>query len=120
MSVKIFDAEFPLMEYIWEHAPISANELANYALTAFGWKKNTTYTVVKRLGERGAIKRTDPGIIVEPLVTRSEIERAETDDLIEKVYKGSLKMFMVSFLNREDISNAELDELKKMIEERGR
>ncbi|MEG1687504.1 MAG: BlaI/MecI/CopY family transcriptional regulator [Angelakisella sp.] len=120
MAIKIFDAEFPLMEYIWEQAPISANALANYALSAFGWKKTTTYTVIKRLGERGAVKRTDPGLIIEPLVTRGEIERAETDDLIEKIYKGSLKMFMVSFLQREDISHEELDELKRMIEERGK
>lgn len=117
MSVKISDAEFPLMEYIWEHNPISAQELATYSLTAFDWKRNTTYTVIKRLGDRGAISRTDPGIIIRPLVTREEVERAETDELIDKIYNGSVKNFFVSFLQREDISKEKLDEIKKILED---
>lgn len=62
--VKISEAEYPLMEYIWEHAPISASALAAYSLDAFHWKKNTTYTVIKRLTLRGALERQEPGFIV--------------------------------------------------------
>ncbi len=117
MSVKISEAEFPLMEYIWDNNPVSAQDLAKFALDTFGWKKNTTYTVIKRLSERGAVKRTDPGIIVEPLVTREEVQQAETDELIDKIYNGSVKKFFVSFLKREDISKENLDEIKKLLED---
>ena len=117
MTVKISDAEFPIMEYIWDNHPVLAQEIAKFALESFGWKKNTTYTVIKRLVERGAIKRTDPGIVIEPLVTREQVQQAETDELIDKIYNGSVKNFFVSFLKRENISQEKLDEIKKLLED---
>ena len=116
--IKVSLAEFPLMEYIWENAPISAAKLAIYAEEAFGWKKNTTYTVVKRLVERGALSRSEYGWVVQPLITREEVEHAETQDLITRIFRGSQKNFLLSFLKREEISSEELDELKRLIAEK--
>lgn len=113
--MKIFDAEFPLMQYIWKNHPVTAADLAAYALDAFGWKKNTTYTVLKRLIQRGALERTDPGFHVRPLVTQEEVLRGETDELIEKRYDGSRKLFLASFLSREDVSPEELELLRKAV-----
>lgn len=115
-KIKISDAEFPLMEYIWENQPLSASALADFALGAFGWKKNTTYTVLKRLNLRGAIERSEPGFIVRAIVTREDAQRTETDELIQKAYRGSAKLFLASFLSREDISGEELQFLKGAVD----
>ena len=96
--VKISEAEYPLMEYIWEHAPISASALAAYSLDAFHWKKNTTYTVIKRLTLRGALERQEPG-------------------LCNRIFAGSSKDFILSFISRESVSEEELAELKAAVQE---
>ncbi|MEG1875695.1 MAG: BlaI/MecI/CopY family transcriptional regulator [Angelakisella sp.] len=114
-AIKISDAEYPLMKYVWEHSPVTAAQLAAYSKQEFEWNKNTTYTVIKRLCERGALLRTDPGFVITPLVTCDQAQRAQTDELIDKIYEGSLKMFLLSFFQREDISEAELSELKRLI-----
>jgi len=118
MMIKISQAEFPLMEYIWEHHPISAAELAAFAEKQFGWKKNTTYTVIKRLVERGALSRSAIGWVVEPLIKREQVEQAETEELISRIFRGSQTQFLAAFLQRESISSEELEFLKKAIEEK--
>ena len=113
--IKISQAEFPLMEHIWEHHPISAAELAVFAEQQFGWKKNTTYTVIKRLVERGALSRSAVGWTVEPLITREQVQQDETEELIDRVFRGSQMQFLAAFLQREKISEEELEMLKKLI-----
>lgn len=115
MAVKISDAELPLMEYLWDNAPITALETAKYAKTKFNWAKNTTYTVLKRLVERGALERIEPNYVVRPIVSREEIQRSETDLLVDKFFSGSVKRFFASFLEREDITERELAELEDAV-----
>lgn len=121
MAVKISDAELPLMEHLWSNAPMTALEAAKYAKDHFHWAKNTTYTVLKRLVERGALERTEPNYVVRPIVTREEVQRSETDLLVDKFFNGSVKRFFTSFLEREDISENELAELEAAVKKlRGR
>lgn len=121
MAVKISDAEFPLMEHLWKNTPLTALEAAIYAKEHFHWAKNTTYTVLKRLVERGALERIEPNYVLRPLVSRKEVQRWETDILVNKFFSGSLQNFFNSFLEREDISEdelAELDTVLKRLRER--
>ena len=114
---KINDAEFPILDYIWEHEPISATDIALFAQKELGWKKNTTYTVIKRLTDRGILaKNNDSNIIVTTLVSREEVQLAETDDLINKLYKGSLKMFLVTYLKKQKMSKEQLESLQKIVD----
>lgn len=106
------------MQHVWESAPIAASALAAYALESFGWKKNTTYTVIKRLIERGALARSDPGFLITPLVTREQTLQDDTSELIEKRYGGSRKLFLTSFLSGEDVSEEELALLRQAIDEK--
>ncbi len=115
--VKISEAEYPLMEYIWANAPISASALAAYSLDAFNWKKNTTYTVIKRLTLRGALERQEPGFIVTPLVTREQVRQSELEHLCNRVFAGSSKEMILSFLSREGLSEEELAEIKEAVKE---
>ncbi|MHB8125352.1 MAG: BlaI/MecI/CopY family transcriptional regulator [Desulfitobacteriaceae bacterium] len=111
----LFDSELRLMEIIWIKAPVSAKALSLIATEEIGWNKNTTYTVLKKLVEKKAVERTDPNFICKPLITREQIQSEETRKLLDKLYDGSLKTFFASFLQREKLSEEELNELKKII-----
>lgn len=115
--IKIFDAEYKFMNIIWEHSPVSSTELVRLANSELGWKKSTTYTVIRRLCERGAIK--SEGAVVEAKIDREQVMRTETEEHIGKVYEGSLQLFFTTFLKKEKLKKEELDELKKIIEQYG-
>ena len=112
---KLFDAEFRLMEIIWEFEPISAKEISLIAAERFGWNKNTTYTVIKRLIEKEVLRRGEPGFVCSSAVKRDEVQKAETNALIEKLFGGSKKAFFAAFAD-EKLSTDEADALRTLIE----
>ena len=118
MDIKLFDSELKLMELVWEAEPQSAKQLGLTANERFGWNKNTTYTVLKKLVEKNAVSRSEPGFMCASLVGREDIRRAETETLIKKLYGGSKKALFSSLLKDEALSADELDELKRLIEKR--
>ncbi|MDF2926375.1 MAG: putative transcriptional regulator [Paenibacillaceae bacterium] len=117
-KMKIFDAEYRFMDMIWQHAPVSSTELVRLAKEELGWKKSTTYTVIRRLCERGAI--SNQNALVQPLIDKEQVMRVETEELLDKVYSGSLKLFFTSFLQKEKLSPDEVAELKKIVEQYGK
>ena len=115
---EIFDAEIKLMDIVWENEPVSAKEVSVIAAGNIGWNKNTTYTVIKRLIEKGFISRGEPGFICTSLIKREDTQRAHTSALIEKLFKGSKKSFFAAFAD-EKLEKDEIEELKKLIERQG-
>lgn len=115
--VKLFDSELKIMDIVWDKEPVSAKEITLIAADTIGWNKNTTYTIIKKLIEKNAIKRTEPNFICTSLVKKEDVRRAETKSLIDKLYNGSRKAFFAAFIE-DDISDDELEELKKLIEKR--
>lgn len=111
---KIFESEYRFCLIMWEHAPIAAAELAKLCLEQLGWKRTTTYTVIKRLGERGILK-TENGLVV-PLISKEEAQASEIDELVEKKFEGSLPAFVAAFTKRQTLSAGELDQLQSMID----
>ena len=111
---KIFESEYRFCLIMWEHAPIAAAELAKLCLEQLGWKRTTTYTVIKRLGERGILK-TENGLVV-PLISKEEAQASEIDELVEKKFEGSLPAFVAAFTKRQSLSAKELDALQSMID----
>lgn len=114
-QIKIFDAEYRFMNIIWEHSTISSTQLVKLANEELGWKKSTTYTVIRRLCERGVLKNDNT--LVYALISREQVMRAETEEHIDRVYDGSLKLFFTTFLQKEKLSTDEIKELKKIVEE---
>ena len=114
MAPKIFESEFRFCMILWEHEPIRSMELAKLCKEQLGWSKTTTYTVIKRLSERGVIKNENA--VVTSLSSRQEAQAAEIDELVEKKFSGSLPAFVAAFTNRKDISEAELDAVQAMID----
>ena len=115
---KLFDAELRLMEIIWKHEPITAKEISLITTEQFGWNKNTTYTVIKRLIEKGVLHRGEPGFLCSSILKKSDVQRAETKTLIEKLFGGSKKAFFATFAD-EKLSSDEVEALKALIEEKG-
>lgn len=116
-KIKIFDAEMHLMNKIWDEGTIRAIDLANWATEHLGWKKNSTYSMLKKLLEKGAVKRDEPGFVLTPLVTRDEIAQEETTELVEKMYKGNMKLFLTSLISHKDLNKEDVKSLKKLINE---
>ena len=115
---KLFDSELKVMEIVWEREPVSAKDISLAAADALGWNKNTTYTVIKKLVEKGAIKREDPGFICTSLVSRREAQKTETRRLAERLFGGSRKALFSALLEDERLSDEDIADLRRMIEER--
>lgn len=117
-GIKIYDSELLLMEYLWEHGPCIAADLAEAFLKKYNWKKSTTYIVLKRLEGKGAISRDYPKYLVTPIVTRQQVQSAETNTLVDRMFGGSFASLFANFLNSDQLSEKTLDELQAMIDEK--
>ena len=111
---KIFESEYRFCLILWEHEPVSAGDLARLCADQLGWKRTTTYTIIKRLGERGVLQNDDG--TVTSLVSKDDAQAYEIDELVEKKFEGSLPAFLAAFTKRQDVSETELDELQAMID----
>ncbi len=112
---KVFESEYRFCLILWEHEPVKSSELAKLCRERLGWKKATTYTVIKRLSERGVIKSEDA--VVTSLVSKEEVQAAEIDELVEKTFEGSLPAFVAAFTKHRKLSAEEIEDLRRMIEE---
>ncbi len=111
---KIFESEYRFCLILWEHEPIRSSELVRLCGEQLGWKPTTTYTVIKRLSERGVLKNENS--IVSALVTKDEVQASEIDELVEKKFEGSLPAFVAAFVKHRRISDREIDEVQAMID----
>ena len=112
---KIHESEYRFCLILWEHEPVTAVELVKLCQEQLGWKRTTTYTVIKRLGERGILKNENGQIT--SLISKEEAQACEIDELVEKKFEGSVPAFIAAFTKRTKISEKELDEVQKMIDQ---
>ncbi len=117
MADRLFDAERRFMEIIWESEPINSTELCKLTLHVLGWKKSTTYNMLRRLVERGFAKNEDATVTA--LISREDYVSRESGELIEKSFSGSVPAFLAAYLRDRKLSRTEIEELKRMIEEAG-
>lgn len=111
---KIFESEYRFCLVLWEHEPIKSSELVALCKERLGWKPTTTYTVIKRLSERGVLKNESS--VVRSLVTKDEVQISEIDELVEKKFEGSLPAFIAAFARRQKLSDKEIEEIRRIIE----
>lgn len=111
---KIFESEYRLCLLLWEKEPIKSSELVALCKEKLGWKPTTTYTVIKRLSERGVVKNENT--VVTSLVSKDEIQAEEIDELVEKKFEGSLPAFVAAFAKHRTLSAKDIDEMQKMID----
>ena len=111
---KVFESEYHLCLILWEHEPIKSSELVQMCREQLGWKPTTTYTVIKRLSERGVLKNENT--VVTSLVSKDQVQAAEIDELVEKTFEGSLPAFVAAFTKHRRLSAKEVDEVQAMID----
>ncbi|MDD2216058.1 MAG: BlaI/MecI/CopY family transcriptional regulator [Eubacteriales bacterium] len=112
---KLFDAEYKFTSIIWDNEPVNSTELVRLCRDKLGWKKSTTYTVLKKLSDRGILQNKDT--VVTALVKREDVQKYESNAVVEKSFDGSLPKFLTSFLGERKITEKEAEELKQIIEE---
>jgi len=114
-ELRLFNAEQKFMDLIWELEPINSTELMKICQNNLGWKKSTTYTMIRKLSERGILQNKNATVTA--LVKREQVQKYESEALLEKSFAGSLPTFMAAFLQDKKISKKEAYEIRKMIEE---
>ena len=114
MTPKIFESEYRFCLILWENEPIKSTDLAKLCKEKLEWSKTTTYTVIKRLSERGVIKNENA--IVTSIVSKEEAQQSELEELMDKKFEGSLPAFIAAFCKRQALSDAEIEEIRKIIE----
>lgn len=112
---KIYESEYRFCLILWEHEPIKSKELVRLCQEQLGWKSTTTYTVIKRLSERGVLKNENT--IVTSLVSKDAVQAAELDEFVEKTFEGSLPAFVAAFTKHKKISQDEIDAVQAMIDQ---
>lgn len=113
---KLYDSELRVMEPLWADGPLSAGELAKRLAASCGWNRNTTYTVIKKLVDKGAVSRSEPGFVCAPLLSRQDVQRLETDSLITRLFGGSKTQFLSAFLSEGQLTQSEAQQLRAIIE----
>lgn len=112
---KVFESEYRFCQILWEHEPVKSSELVALCEEKLGWKPTTTYTVIKRLSERGILKNENT--VVSSLVSKDEIQAAEINEMVEKTFDGSHVQFIAAFTQSRRLSKKEIDEVQKIIDD---
>ena len=114
-EMRLHEGELNVMELLWSNKVLAAKDISKIIKEYIGWEKNTTYTVIKRLIDKGAIQREDPGFLCSAKVTTKEIQEIETKALLNKMFNGSLVTFINEYLANQSLTTEEIIELQRML-----
>lgn len=117
MEAKLYQSELKVMEVLWEQGPLRAGQMAKILKEKTGWNRNTTYTIIKKCIEKGAICRSDPGFLCTPSLSKSQVQLQEADDLIGRLFDGRPELLFSAFLQEDRLSPQEIERLKAMVED---
>lgn len=115
MQIKLFDSELKIMDVLWKNGDTTAKRIAEILNEQVGWNKTTTYTLIKRCIDKGAIERIEPNFLCHPLVTIEQARELETTELINKMYDGAADQLVASILGRKKLSMEEIERLKQLV-----
>ena len=114
--MKLFDSEWKVMEVLWQDGDTTAKELTLRLADSAGWNKNTTYTVIKKCVEKGAIERREPNFLCHACITKEAAQQKEADTLLDKVFGGSAELLFASVLSGRKLKKEELERLRALVE----
>ena len=117
MEGKLFPSELHVMEVLWAKGPTTAKEIVDTLAKSVGWSKTTTYTVIKKCLEKGAVIREDPGFLCTAVITKQQIRRQETGELIDRLFGGQADRLVASLFEDGGLSPEEIDRLRRLIGE---
>ena len=111
---KIFESEYRFCLILWEHEPVNSTKLVQLAKEGLGWSKATTYTVIRRLSERGVLKNENT--IVTSLISKSEAQKHRLEEMVEETFEGSMPAFIAAFSKAKKLTRSEVEQLKALID----
>lgn len=114
-EIRLHEGELNVMELLWSNKMLAAKDISKIIKEYIGWEKNTTYTVIKRLIDKGAISREDPGFLCSAKVTKKEVQQIETNALLSKMFNGSLTTFISEYLGSCKLTTEEVIELQRVL-----
>ena len=114
IDIKLGPIETRFAEIIWVNEPLTTNQLTKLCAEALEWKRTTTYTVLKKLSEKGLFKTENS--VVTSLVSKAEFEGMQSEQFVEETFRGSLPAFLTAFGSRKKLADTEIDELQKIID----
>ena len=117
MNNKLFDSELKVMDVLWKEGDSTAKHIAEILGKEVGWNVNTTYTLIKRCIKKGVIARSEPNFMCHALILKEEVQEAETDELINKIYDGSADKLFAALLGRKKLSADQIEKLKQIVGE---
>ncbi len=115
MEIKLFDSELKVMGVLWKEGDKTAKEISDILKSEIGWNMNTTYTVIKKCIAKGAIERTEPNFLCHALIQKEAVQEAETDELIGKLYDGSVDKLFAALLGRKKLTAEQISKLKQIV-----
>lgn len=115
MSIKLFDSELKVMETLWKGGELTAGQISKILKDEIGWNRNTTYTVIKKCIDKGAIERIEPKFICKAIISKEDIQSYETEELIERMFDGSKQKFFAALLSENSLTEDELRQLKELV-----
>ena len=111
---KIFESEYRFCLLLWEHEPVNSTKLAALCKEQLGWSKATTYTVIRRLSERGVLKNENT--IVSSLISKEEAQKSRLEEMVEETFEGSMPAFIAAFSKTKKLTRQEAQQLKALID----
>ncbi|MDE5763362.1 MAG: BlaI/MecI/CopY family transcriptional regulator [Ruminococcus sp.] len=116
MDNKLVDSELKVMSVLWNEGDCPARYIATVLTNKYGWNINTTYTLIKRCIKKGAIERSEPNFMCHALIPKEEVQKAETNELINKIYDGCAEKLFASLLGRKKLSAKQIERLKHIVD----
>lgn len=117
MDIKLFDSELKVMCVLWSEGDTTAKHISDVLKKEIGWNMNTTYTLIKRCIKKGAIERSEPNFMCHALIPKEEVQEAETNELIDKIYDGSVDKLFAALLGRKKLSAEQIQKLRQIVED---
>lgn len=117
MSVKLFDSELRVMDVLWRGGDQTAKRISDILKAEIGWNMNTTYTVIKKCIAKGAVERIEPNFMCRALIAKEAVQEAETNELIGKLYDGSVDKLFAALLGRKKLTPGQIESLKRIVAE---
>lgn len=112
---KIFESEYKFLSILWDNEPIASNRLVELCNNRLGWKKSTTYTVIKKLIDKNIVKNDNS--IVSSLVSKEAVDRHESEELLQRANQGNVPAFLAAFLKDRKLSKADVERIRRIIDE---
>jgi len=115
MNIKLFDSELKVMDVLWREGELTAKRISDILKEKTGWNMNTTYTIIKKCVAKGAIERAEPNFLCRALISKEEVQRAETEELIGKLFDGSVDKLFAALIGSEGLTPEQTANLKRIV-----